>query len=179
MEKVVHVHAPAKPSAPVKQAPIVTPAPTNPPSKFQSSILNPMTPRSNKKSPMPMIVVALLVILAGIGTGYFLAGGSSAQTGGDSPKVSENMVQTENEAGVADEGEYGEPAEGNLEEGGLDGEGTHHLVRPGGETQTVYLTSTVIDLASYEGKKVQIWGQTFKGKKSGWFMDVVKLKVVQ
>lgn len=127
-----------------------------------------------------MIVITLLVVLAGVGTGWFLSGSSAAKSG-DNQKVvqSEGIVQTDKEAGVADESQYGEPAEGTLLAGGLDGEGTHHLERPGGPTQTVYLTSTVIDLASYENKKVQVWGQTFEGKKAGWFMDVVKIKVME
>jgi hypothetical protein len=41
------------------------------------------------------------------------------------------------------------------------------------------LTSTVIDLASFEGKKVKVWGQSLSGRKAGWLMDVGKVKVVE
>ena len=65
-----------------------------------------------------------------------------------------------------------------LEEGGISGEGTHHLVRGSGPSQYAYLTSSVVDLEPFVGKKVQVWGQTFTGKKAGFFMDIGKIKVV-
>ena len=68
--------------------------------------------------------------------------------------------------------------EGTLVEGGIEGEGTHHLERPGGPSQNVYLTSTAIDLQSLVGKKVHVWGETLSGIKAGWLMDVVKVKVL-
>lgn len=174
MEKVVQVHTPVKPVAASAVAPGL---PTEPPVK-NPEILRPMTPKKKNK-PTSMIIITLVVVLAGIGTGWVLAGNSAAKSGSNQKTVeSDNVIQTDKEAGVADESEYGEPAEGTLLPGGLEGEGTHHLERPGGASQTVYLTSTVIDLASFENKKVQIWGQTFEGKKAGWFMDVVKVKVV-
>ncbi len=52
------------------------------------------------------------------------------------------------------------------------------MVREGGEDQYVYLTSTVIDLESFAGKKVQIWGETTSAQKAGWLMDVGKVKVL-
>ena len=115
-----------------------------------------------------------MVVLLGVGSGWLISGrtrGSSvtvpgAQTG---PK----------EAGLADEATFRDSAEGILEEGGISGEGTHHLVRPGGESQNVYLTSTVIDLQSFAGKKVMVWGETISAKKAGWLMDVGKIKVVE
>ncbi len=66
-----------------------------------------------------------------------------------------------------------------MEEGGIDGEGTYHLVRDGGPTKNVYMSSTVIDLGQFKGKKVQVWGQTISGKKAGWLMDVGKIKVLE
>ena len=69
-------------------------------------------------------------------------------------------------------------AEGTLEGGGIDGEGTHKLIRPGGVSQTVYLTSSILDLEQYVGKKVKVWGEKFAAKKAGWLMDVGKVEVV-
>jgi hypothetical protein len=66
-----------------------------------------------------------------------------------------------------------------LEEGGIDGEGTHHLVRDGGPSKSVYLTSTVIDLDSFAGKKVKVWGETISARKAGWLMDVGKIKIIE
>lgn len=130
-------------------------------------------PKFDLKSSMPLIVGAILVVIAGVGSGWLLSGSSrstvkvpGAETG---PK----------EAGLADEATFKDTAEGVLEEGGVDGEGTHHLVRPGGDSQNVYLTSTVIDLQSFLGKKVQVWGQTITAREAGWLMDVGKIKVVE
>lgn len=75
-------------------------------------------------------------------------------------------------AGIADKKTFKDKAEGVLKEGGVDGEGNFHLERPGGESQNVYLTSTTVDLSQYIGKKVRVWGETFKAEKAGWLMDV-------
>ena len=49
---------------------------------------------------------------------------------------------------------------GDFAKGGIDGEGTHKLIRDGGPSKTAYLTSSVIDLDQFVGKKVKIWGET-------------------
>lgn len=54
-------------------------------------------------------------------------------------------------------------------------EGTHMLVREG--AVPVALTSSVVDLSQYEGKKVKVFGETFKPVKEGWLMDVGKVEV--
>lgn len=81
------------------------------------------------------------------------------------------------EAGIADEATFKDSAEGTLEEGGMTGEGTHHLTRDGGPSQNVYLTSTVVNLDDFVGKKVKVFGQTISAKKAGWLMDVGLVKV--
>jgi hypothetical protein len=60
----------------------------------------------------------------------------------------------------------------------MDGEGQFHLVRPGGDSQNVYLTSSTVDLSEFIGRKVTIWGQTQKAQKVGWLMDVGGVKVL-
>ena len=82
-------------------------------------------------------------------------------------------------AGIVDKNTFKDSAEGTLKEGGIDGEGNFHLVRPGGESQNVYLTSTTVDLSLYVGKKVKVWGQTFSGEKAGWLMDVGLVEVLK
>lgn len=128
-----------------------------------------------------IVVVSVLVVLAGIGTGWVLSGGAKATTG---PSVSQeqqsSITQSDTEAGIEDESLFDKEAPiGKLVKGGLDGEGTYHLEREGGPSQYVYLSSTVIDLAPFEGKKVQVWGKTISGKKAGWLMDVGRIKVVE
>ena len=121
-----------------------------------------------------MALGAFLVVLAGVGTGYFLSGRSLGES---SKEVAPGAEASATEAGLSDEATFRDSAEGTLESGGVDGEGTHHLVREGGESQYVYLTSTVIDLESYVGKKVTVWGETISARKAGWLMDVGKIKV--
>ncbi len=87
------------------------------------------------------------------------------------------FVITGAEEGSADKETFRDSTEGILKKGGLDGEGTHHLVR-GDESQTAYLTSSVIDLNKYVDMKVQVWGETFAAQKAGWFMDVGRIKVL-
>jgi hypothetical protein len=67
---------------------------------------------------------------------------------------------------------------GILREGGIEGEGSHHLER-GAKDQTAYLTSSSIDMTPYIGKKVKVWGATNKGQKAGWLMDVGSIEEVK
>lgn len=130
-------------------------------------------PETGKKN-ITLGIVSLLVVLVGIGTGYFLSGVNKKV-----PAIgtSGEIKVTENEAGIKDVSDY-ETTDGVLEEGGIGGEGTHHLVRGSGPSQYAYLTSSVLDMDPFIGKKVQIWGNTISGKKAGWLLDVVKIKVV-
>lgn len=148
------------------------------------STLNPSTQNivrkiENESPLMKNIVLGLVTVLvigAGIGVGYLLSGtGGSSKT---SIGGSNNVVSTKNEAGIADESKFATTTEGVLEEGGISDEGTHHLVRGSGPSQYAYLTSSVVDLSSFVGKKVQVWGDTMSGKKAGWLIDVGKIKVI-
>lgn len=128
----------------------------------------------SKKENLLLVGLAVALVLAGIGTGWLLSG-----KGRGSGTVVPGAKLTANEAGLADEKTFKDSAEGKLEAGGVNGEGTYHLVRDGGPSQNVYLTSTVIDLESFAGKKVKVWGQTISARKAGWLMDVGKIKVIE
>lgn len=56
-------------------------------------------------------------------------------------------------------------------------EGTHTLVREG--AVPVALTSSVVDLAQYESKKVKVFGETQKALKEGWLMDVGRVEEIK
>lgn len=56
-------------------------------------------------------------------------------------------------------------------------EGTHLLEREG--ALPVALTSSVVDLSKYEGKKVKVFGETQKALKEGWLMDVGKVEEIK
>lgn len=126
------------------------------------------------------IIVTVIAVLAGVGTGFGTFRLTAQQNSGpDLATVpQENGVQNGDEFGSKDEA-FDSHAIGYVEEGGLDGEGSHKLLRPGGDSQTVYLTSSVTDLDEFVGMEVEIWGETFKGQKAGWFMDVGRIKVVE
>lgn len=133
-------------------------------------------PKFDMKKSWPYIVGVVLVVLAGVGTGKVLANQLFGSSGGS--KVAPGAVSTNTEAGKLDPNFKYDQAEGVLKRGGVGEEGTHHLEREGGPSKNVYLTSSVIDLESFVDKKVQVWGETQAGKKSGWLMDVAKIKVV-
>ena len=129
-------------------------------------------PANKKKETILITVIALVVVGLGIFTGKGLAGGGSTS----SVKVDTGAQQNANGEGIADESTFSDSVEGVLKEGGMAGEGTHHLERAGGPSQNVYLTSTVIDLQSYVGKEVVVWGETVSAQKAGWLMDVGRVK---
>ena len=123
------------------------------------------------------ILVALVFfgVLSGFGLYAFTARGTTRIAGKDV-----QVVSTPTEEGVKDASTFKDTATGVLQvnDGKITTEGTHILVR-GDVSQNAYLTSSVIDLSKYIGKKVQVWGETFKGQKAGWLMDVGRIKVVE
>lgn len=137
-------------------------------------------PTKNPLSAMGKViptVVILIIVLAGTGTGFFLSqkGKTTSTTSvasdkgdGVTSQVKESFAQT-----------FKDQAEGIIEKNDkLDkyAQGTHRLVRPGGESQTAYLTSSVLDLDQYVGKKVKVLGETFGSSQVGWLMDVGKVE---
>lgn len=128
---------------------------------------------------MPAIIIAVAILVAGVFTGFILAGlrGNSSGGGGLSGGVLTGLTKS---VGKCDSKKVcGEQSpEGVLREGGTEGgEGTHHLERPGGPSQSVYLTSSTIPLDDYIGKQVKVSGETFDAETAGWLMDVYKLEM--
>ncbi|MBI5448833.1 hypothetical protein HY948_00790 [Candidatus Gottesmanbacteria bacterium] len=130
------------------------------------------------KTPVARLVVLGvygLLVLLGVGTGYLLSRGGGKLVG----NANQEMINTGTVAGVADEKTFKDSATGTVEKGSMNGEGTHKLVREGGESQTAFLISSVVDLDQYIGKKVKVWGQTFAAEKASWLMDVGKIEIQQ
>lgn len=120
------------------------------------------------------IIIPVFVIFAGILTGYVLSSTTFRKEGeGTGISVGKKVV------GSTDIKTFRDSAEGKLEKGGIDGEGTHKLIRTGGESQTVYLMSSVLDLEEFVGKKVKVWGETHSAKKAGWLMDVGRVELME
>jgi len=74
---------------------------------------------------------------------------------------------------------FSDSAMGTVKAGGINGEGTHTLLREGGVTQNAALTSSVVDLDLFIDKKVEVKGETNDSAKAGWFMDVGSIKILE
>lgn len=131
---------------------------------------------SKPKKTFFLIITILVAILLGGAAGYMIKNattssptiakdGTSQKTGGSSAY------------GTKDTKLYPDSATGTLREGGIEGEGTHRIERPGGPSQNVYVTSSTIDLGTLEGKKITVWGKTYASTKAGWLMDVGYVEV--
>jgi hypothetical protein len=131
-----------------------------------------------KKFNPKLIGLVVVLVFAGVGTGYFLSLRQQAQEP-VSRDIAADEVEVGTVVGITDKDTFKDSAEGELKKGGLDGEGSHHLERPGGESQYVYLTSSIVDLDKFVDRKVEVWGETFAGQKVGWLMDVGKVKVLE
>jgi hypothetical protein len=135
--------------------------------------------KGKKKPELKLVLLVLALIVAGIGSGYFL---SSRQRQAEAPatrNVGEEEVTKGMTVGISDERTFRDSAEGKLVKGGIEGEGSHHLERPGGESQYVYLTSSIVDLDKFVDHQIKVWGETFTAQKAGWLMDVGKVKVLE
>ncbi|MEK7521528.1 MAG: hypothetical protein AAB599_01865 [Patescibacteria group bacterium] len=135
-------------------------------------------PQSNlvKDVLLPSLVI-LVVILAGVGTGWKISGSKNIL--GRNDTFTAGDLKKGEEVGSSDTKTFKDEAEGTIEAGGVNGEGTHKLLRVGGASQTAALTSSVIDLDEFVGEKVHVWGETFSSTKAAWLMDVGKIKIVE
>lgn len=134
-----------------------------------------------EKASVPLTVaggILLFIFILGSVTGYMIASFGSQSGKSGSTKTAVEVVQSDTKAGIIDKKTFTDTATGVLREGGLEGEGNFHLER-GAKDQTAYLTSSTADLSMYVGKKVQVWGQTYAGEKTGWLMDVGYIEVVK
>ena|SRR5258706_11899276 len=144
-------------------------------SSTSNSIVNPI--KTSNKMPI-MIAIGVLVVLVGLGVGFLVSGKRAS----NKPIAAGSKIAiSQTEAGVKDPSTIKDvtTATGVLKVGGIKGEGKYHLERPGGLSQTVYLTSTTVDVSPFVDKKVQVWGQTLASQNAGWFMDVMKIKIVE
>jgi len=151
-------------------------------SRFTQEREHPM--QSNNKM---FIVLCLLVLLGGGSTGIGISklrakemtGGAAGESGTPLQQVASGKINNGDVFGSKEEKDFKDSAEGYLEIGGVEGEGSHHLLREGGPSQTVYLTSSSTDLDKFQGMNLKVWGETFKGQKAGWLMDVGRVKVME
>lgn len=133
------------------------------------------TMKQMKKNSLVILTVYTVLIVMGLGTGYLLA--TRSTTGSAITTKSGSVANSGKVVGVQDASKYTNCPTGKVETGGLDGEGTHHLTREGGPSQTAYLVSSLIDLDQYVGLTVKVCGQTMQAQKAPWLMDVERLEV--
>lgn len=121
------------------------------------------------------IILIISLILGGI-TGYVLAnkGPSQRVDGGSSQTTKAASEDTQTFRDFAEGVIKVKPTPKKQDEYT---EGTHILEREG--AVSVALTSSVVDLSLYEGKKVKVYGETQKALKEGWLMDVGKVEEIK
>jgi hypothetical protein len=137
----------------------------------------------------PKLVYLIIIVLA-ITSGFWISRFWPTKT---TSQVSSGESLVNNQAAKIAEGEevkvgvlygntsktFGDSATGIVKSGGINGEGTHTLEREGGKTQHAALTSSVIDLDLFIGKKVEVKGETNDSNKAGWLMDVGSIKILE
>jgi len=112
----------------------------------------------------------LIALVLGSLTGYILANKSSIKN----PAVAAPKTAQQDTRTFRDFAEGVIKARPQPSDPGEYVEGTHLLERE--EAVPVALTSSVVDLSQYEGKKVKVFGETQKALKEGWLMDVGKVE---
>lgn len=150
---------------------------TTSPAAASQSVMHPVTTKHGV-SGVKVFLVLVLMILLGFGTGYG-ASFVSAKTGTSlvPAALNPNAPVKGKMYGNGDPSVFKDTAEGVLQNGGIDGDGEYHLVRTGGPSQYVYLTSSSLDLSQFVGLKIKVWGQTQSAQHAGWLMDVGRVEV--
>lgn len=140
--------------------------------KITKQLLSPDNPKKL------LLIVIITSIVLGTLTGYIISQkGSSLQ----SPGLSGDTT-TPAKSATQDTRTFKDFAQGVIKakvqpQNGDYSEGTHTLIREG--AVPVALTSSVVDLSKYEGKKVKVFGETQKALTEGWLMDVGKVEEIK
>lgn len=146
------------------------------PNLVKTTLPSQKTPKLKRFLPIILIIV---IVGIGIFSGLVLSSRSKGSGSASQGAISEENLSPEQKQSFNQT--FRDQAEGVIERNDqLDkyAQGTHKLIRPGGESQTAYLTSSTLDLDDYNGKKVKVFGETFGSSQVGWLMDVGKVEVV-
>lgn len=150
--------------------------------KSQAPIPAPLraVPENSKLSKILPILVVVIIIGLGVFTGLIASSIQKTKAQNhQAVSLEEEELSPEQQQSFAQT--FRDEAEGTVEKNDdLDkyAQGTHKLLRSGGESQTAYLTSSVLDLDEYVGKKVKVFGETFGSSQVGWLMDVGKVEII-
>ncbi len=129
-----------------------------------------------KKVAMIFVITIVIGILSGFVVQYVASAFGSKTTTAQKTTEKKSVKEA---VGIPDKKTFKDSAEGELVEGGSEGEGSFHLERPGGESQNVYLTSSTVDMSEYIGSQVRVHGETFESDKVGWLMDVGYIEILE
>lgn len=127
-----------------------------------------------------LFIFLIAAVILGAMSGFILSNRKTT-TGGNtltSGSISSSSMSRGAVVGSNDMKTFKDTATGSLKGGGINGEGQFHLVRPGGDSQNVYLVSSNVDLLKFIGKKIKVWGQTQTAQYAGWLMDVGRVEVL-
>ena len=138
-------------------------------------------PKKNNK------ILILIIVIFGITAGFWVSrfwptktavSLSDLETKNASTPVNSSSLEIGVVYGDIDQ-TFKDSATGTLEQGNVKGEGTHILKRDGGDSQTVALTSSTVDLDLFIGKKVEVTGQTNTSNKAAWLLDVGNIQIIE
>lgn len=146
----------------------------------------------NTNNGLNAALVAIIVVIA-LTSGFWLsriiplhgsstASNSSGQSSSSNVIPADNLNKNEIQVGKTygdTAKEFKDTAVGVIEKGNINGEGTHILNRDGGVSQRASLTSSVVDLDLFIGRKVEVKGETNTSTKTAWLLDVGSVKVLQ
>lgn len=135
-------------------------------------------PKNSKLSKIIPLVVLIILIGAGILSGLILSSRAKNKVIQQAAAIDESKLNPEQKKSV--QVVTRDSAEGTIEKNDdykETAQGQWKLIRPGGTSQTAYLTSSYMDLDQYVGKKVKVFGETLGTDKVGWLMDVAKVEV--
>lgn len=125
-----------------------------------------------------LFIFLVVALFAGVLTGYLLGQGKTNTAINSSGEVESSKLTKGTIVGSNDTKTFKDIATGIVKSGGINGEGQFHLVRPGGNSQNVYMTSSIVDLSKFVNRKVKVWGETQAAQYAGWLMDVGRVEVV-
>lgn len=153
---------------------------------------NPNTAPTNHSKSTKSFPAFVIILLLSVGVGFLfsriyplskssdnkLIVGSTEQAISTDSISSASQIQVGKLYGDTDT-TFKDSATGTIEKGSINGVGTHILNRDGGVSQRASLTSSVVDLDLFVGKKVEVKGQTNSSSKTAWLMDVGSIKVLE
>lgn len=130
--------------------------------------------KDNSRYTRLFFVTLIIALVLGTLTGYVVANKKITSSNSLIPKVEEAPKSAQQDTKLCRDFADGtiEARKAPAKEGEY-AEGSHMLVKEG--SIPVALTSSVVDLSQYEGKKVRVTGETQKAIKEAWLMDVCKV----